>query len=99
MCADGDMWMHARGVPGSHLIIRVPAGQQPSVADIQFAANLSVFFSKARESPRWDVTVCSGKDLKKPKGAKPGQVLVIKESVVSGKPHESAAAKNAGGVL
>ena len=84
--------MHARGVPGSHLIIRVPARQAPTPADLQFAANLSVFFSKARESPRWDVTMCTGKDLKKPKGAKPGQIMVIKESVLSGVPADSAAA-------
>lgn len=82
--------MHARGVPGSHLIVRVPSGTEPTQADLQFAANLSVYFSKARTAPRWDVTVCTGKDLKKPKGAKPGQVLVLKESVVSGVPGSAA---------
>lgn len=85
--------MHARGVPGSHLIMRAAGGKTPSDADVQFAANLSAFFSKARSSPRWDVTMCSAGDLRKPKGAKPGQVLVLKESVVTGVPEDSEAAK------
>lgn len=85
--------MHARGVPGSHLIVRAQGGKEPSEEDIQFAANLSTFFSKARSSPRWDVTMCSARDLRKPKGAKPGQILVLKESVVTGVPEDSAAAK------
>jgi predicted ribosome quality control (RQC) complex YloA/Tae2 family protein len=84
--------MHARGVPGSHLIVRVPTGRAATDEDIQFAANLSVHFSKARLSPRWDVTMCQAKHLKKPKGAKPGQVLVTREAVVTGFPDDSAAA-------
>jgi predicted ribosome quality control (RQC) complex YloA/Tae2 family protein len=85
--------MHARSVPGSHLVLRVPAGKEASQEDIQFAADLSVFFSKSRTATRWDVTVCSGKDVKKPKGSKPGQVMVMNERVVSGVPDQSAAAK------
>lgn len=84
--------MHARGVPGSHLIIRVPDGKAATDEDVQYAANLSAYFSKARDAPRFDVTVSAGKHLKKFKGAKPGQVLVGKERVVTGVPHQSAAA-------
>jgi predicted ribosome quality control (RQC) complex YloA/Tae2 family protein len=87
--------MHARSVPGSHLILRVPAGKEATQEDVQFAANLCVFFSKSRTASRWDVTVCSGKDVKKPKGSKPGQVMVMNERVVSGVPDQSVAAKEA----
>ena len=90
--ADDDVWMHARGVPGSHLIIRVPDGKKALDEDIQYAANLSAYFSKARDAPRFDITVSAGKHLKKFKGAKPGQVLVRNERVVTGVPHKSAAA-------
>lgn len=37
-----------RGVPGAHLLMRVPAGQQPEAADLQYAADLAAWFSKAR---------------------------------------------------
>jgi predicted ribosome quality control (RQC) complex YloA/Tae2 family protein len=92
MTADNDVWMHARQFPGSHLVMRIPAGSRPEQEDIQYAANLSVFFSKARGNGKCDVTMCSGKDVTKPKGAKPGQVLVRSEKVVSGYPDRSAAA-------
>lgn len=92
MCADNDVWMHARQHPGSHLVMRIPAGSSAAEEDIQYAANLSVFFSKARGSGKCDVTMCSGKDVRKPKGAKPGQVLVQSERVVAGYPDKSAAA-------
>lgn len=90
--ADNDVWMHARQVPGSHLVMRIPAGSSPEQEDIQYAANLSVYFSKARDSGRCAVTMTSGKDVKKPKGAKPGQVLVGSETVVTGYPDKAAAA-------
>jgi len=83
--------MHARGVPGSHLVIRVPAGSAADDKDIQYAANLSVYFSKARESGKCDVTVTDARNIKKFKGAKPGQVLVSEERVVTGFPSKSAA--------
>lgn len=83
--------MHARSVPGSHLVMRVPAGSAAEDEDIQFAANLSVYFSKARESGKCDVTMTDAKNVKKPKGAKPGQVLVGEEKVVTGFPGRSAA--------
>jgi predicted ribosome quality control (RQC) complex YloA/Tae2 family protein len=91
--------MHARNVPGSHLIMRVPDGKAASDGDIQYAANLSAFFSKARSGGRCDVTVCTAKDLKKFKGAKPGQVLIEPgtERVVAGVPDDSAAAREQGG--
>lgn len=92
LCADDDVWMHARQHPGSHLVMRIPAGSSPNAEDIQYAANLSVFFSKARGSGKCDVTMCCGKDVRKPKGAKPGQVLVQSEKVVAGYPDKSAAA-------
>lgn len=93
VCVDGDVWMHARSVPGSHLIIRVPAGSAATNEDVQYAANLSAYFSKVRDSGKCDVTMTDAKNVKKPKGAKPGQVLVTDETVVTGFPGNSAAAE------
>lgn len=90
--AANDVWMHARGIPGSHLIIRVPDGSAATEEDLQCAANLSVFYSRARESGRCDVAVTSGSQVKKPRGAKPGQVMVLKEQVRVGYPDKSVAA-------
>lgn len=87
--------MHARGIPGSHLIIRVLDGKEATDEDLQFAANLSVYYSRARESGRCDVAVCRGRHVKKPRGANPGQVMILKEQVRAGYPDKSAAALQA----
>lgn len=83
-----------RGVPGAHLLMRVPAGRQPDAADLSFAANLAAWFSKSRADGKVEVTVCDPKHLSKPTGAKPGQVLVRKERTLVGRPAESAAARS-----
>ncbi len=74
--------MHVRGLPGSHVLLRIPPGGSsapPADADLQFAANLACYFSKARQSTKADVIVARAEQLRKPKGAKPGQVLVGRE--------------------
>ena len=58
-------------------LCRVPSGKAtPEVgdADVQFAADLAAFFSKGRDDLKCDVMVTSAASVKKPKGAKPGQV-------------------------
>ena len=61
-------------------------------ADVQVAADLAAWFSKARGEGKADVTVSRAGDVKRPKGGKPGQALVPRESVHVGRPHDSAAA-------
>lgn len=89
----GDVWMHARGVPGAHLVMRIPAGKAAEQADVAFCADLAAWFSKARTQGKCDVTMCDPKHLSKPNGAKPGQVMVRKEAVVVGRPNVSIAAQ------
>ncbi|EFJ52975.1 hypothetical protein VOLCADRAFT_78603 [Volvox carteri f. nagariensis] len=103
VAADDDLWFHVRGMPGSHTLLRVPRGspQPPAEVDVQFAANLAAFFSKARDSLKADVIVTRGAWVRKPRGAKPGAVVVSKElRNVVGRPGDSvaAAAAAAGGV-
>lgn len=88
-----DLWMHARGVPGAHVLLRIPAGSTAAEEDIQFAADLAAFFSKARLEKKTDVTYASPLFIEKPKGAKPGQVIVKQESVTVGVADRSAAAQ------
>jgi hypothetical protein len=96
----GDVWMHVRGLPGSHTVIKVAAavGQEPGQEDLQFAANLAAWFSKGRDAGKVDVIVARAEALKKFKGAKPGQVLVSKEEGnIVARPAESVAAAAAAG--
>ncbi len=47
-----DVWMHARGVAGAHVLLRVPndAPDAASSPDLQFAADLAAFFCKVRSA-------------------------------------------------
>lgn len=89
-----DLWFHTRGVPGAHVLLRVPAGQSAADADVQFAADLSAYFSKSRLDTKVSITMVRNppKHITKPTGARLGQVLVRKEEVVIGRPDRSAAA-------
>ncbi|PNW73302.1 hypothetical protein CHLRE_14g627150v5 [Chlamydomonas reinhardtii] len=53
--------------------------QQPSDADVQFAADCAAFFSKAKDSIKVDVVMSKGAWVRKPRGAKPGAVQVTRE--------------------
>lgn len=89
-----DIWMHVRGMPGSHTVLRVPSGKSVTDEDLEFAADLAAFFSKAKLENKADVIVAKASNVKKTKGAKPGAVMVTREmrNVVA-RPGNSIAAK------
>lgn len=77
-----DVWMHARGVPGSHLIIRMANNKNMPPKDIiEEAASYAAFNSKAKGSNLVPVIFTKRKFVRKPKGSAPGAVLVQKEEV------------------
>jgi len=46
-----DYWLHARGVPGAHVILRVPnRNQKPPRRILEMAASIAAYFSEARHS-------------------------------------------------
>lgn len=71
-----DLWLHASGFAGSHVVIRLPEGVDDAPRSvIERAAELAAWHSKARHA-RGKVTVhvCRASDVRKPRGAPPGQV-------------------------
>lgn len=69
----GDLWFHARNIPGSHVIL-VTEGREPDVRDLEEAAALAARWSKAGNSPRVAVDYTRAKHVKKPQGARAGMV-------------------------
>ena len=70
-----DLWLHAAGFSGSHVIIRSRAGEAVPREVIEQAAQLAAFHSKARDAGgKVPVHVCRAADVRKPPGAPPGQV-------------------------
>ncbi len=76
-----DWWLHARGVPGSHVIVR-GNGREPSDAALEKAAALAAFFSKSRTSGKVEVDIARRRDVRKIKSAGPGMVTYRNERTV-----------------
>ncbi|HEX7240682.1 MAG TPA: NFACT RNA binding domain-containing protein [Longimicrobiaceae bacterium] len=73
--AAGDVWMHARSVPGSHVVLRWTDPAPPPARDLAEAAGLAALFSKARTSGVVAVDWTRRKHVRKPRGAAPGSVV------------------------
>jgi predicted ribosome quality control (RQC) complex YloA/Tae2 family protein len=76
-----DLWLHARNVPGSHVVIR-SAGQTPDAATIRLAAQWAAYHSGARGDAAVAVTVTRKRWVSRAPGGKLGQVLVKQEEQV-----------------
>lgn len=81
-----DLWLHAKDVAGSHVVIRHRAGQTVPEPVVEHAAMLAGWYSKRQHDSLCPVTVTPKKFVRKPRGARPGQVIVERERVVLVKP-------------
>jgi predicted ribosome quality control (RQC) complex YloA/Tae2 family protein len=72
--SSGDIWLHTRNIPGSHVIIKKLQGEV-SPGTLLEAGILAAFHSKARQSSNVPVDYTMVKYVKKPAGAKPGMVI------------------------
>jgi predicted ribosome quality control (RQC) complex YloA/Tae2 family protein len=71
-----DIWLHARSVAGSHVILRWPDAEgSPPARDLEEAATLAALFSKARTSALVPVDWTRRKHVRKPRGAPAGAVI------------------------
>lgn len=81
-----DRWFHVRGMPGGHVVLRVPADREPPRATLECAASIAAFHSKARTGGVVAVSMTEGRHVSKPRGAKPGTVEIRKETVLRVRP-------------
>jgi predicted ribosome quality control (RQC) complex YloA/Tae2 family protein len=89
-----DLWLHAKDVTGSHVVIRHRAGHPVPEPVVERAARLAGWYSRRQHDSLCPVTVTPKKFVRKPKGALPGQVVVERERVVlvvPGNPFENMA--------
>ncbi|PHX55197.1 fibronectin/fibrinogen-binding protein [Tychonema bourrellyi FEM_GT703] len=91
VAGDYDIWFHTLEIPGSHALLRVTPGTVAEEADLQFAANMAAYYSRARQSEQVPVVYTEPKYVYKPKGAKPGMVVYKQERIVWGRPQQATA--------
>jgi predicted ribosome quality control (RQC) complex YloA/Tae2 family protein len=87
-----DLWLHAAGHAGSHVVIRAPeSGADIPRAVIERAAAYAAWHSKARNARgKVEVHVCRAADIRKPRGAPAGTVELRRWDVVRVYPREIA---------
>lgn len=69
-----DLWFHAKGLPGSHVIVKTEGKEIPDRL-YEEAAALAAYYSKGREQEKVEIDYTERKNIKKPNGAKPGFVI------------------------
>jgi predicted ribosome quality control (RQC) complex YloA/Tae2 family protein len=71
-----DLFFHLEGYPGSHVVLRTEGRSDAPSGSLLDACELAVHFSKLKNAGSADIHVAPIKNIKKPKGAKPGLVYV-----------------------
>ena len=69
----GETWLHAQGIPGSHVLIRTE--DEPSDETLLFAAKLATYYSKGRNHPQQAIDYTKRKYVKKGANAPAGLVI------------------------
>lgn len=82
-----DLWFHARGSSGSHVILRVASSKgEPSKKARDQAAGIAAYYSKMKKARLVPVAMTERKYVRKPKGAPPGTVVLEREQTIFAQP-------------
>jgi len=73
------IWLHARGVPGSHVVVPLEKGAQLSPEVLLDAAHLALFHSRSKGEPRGEVAYTRVQHVRRMKGGAPGEVQYSQE--------------------
>ena len=81
-----DYWFHVHGVPGSHVVLQGPEGEDPGRDTLKAAAAIAAYHSKARNAGVVPVSCTRAGNVSKPRGAKAGTVQIRKETTLKVRP-------------
>ncbi len=83
MAAQNDLWFHARGYAGSHVILRSEGRKEaPNKQTIAEAAALAAYWSKGKTAKKVSVAYTLVKHVTKPRGSAPGQAVLRREKTI-----------------
>ena len=91
IAAPDDLWLHASGVPGAHVVIRNPE-RKPRVPSTTLAeaAGLALWFSDARTEQGADVQWTKRKNVRRAKGGSSGRVVIKRFETIRTSPRPPA---------
>ncbi|MBO5335649.1 MAG: NFACT family protein [Lachnospiraceae bacterium] len=70
-----DWWFHAKGMPGSHVIVKSEGAEELPDRTFEEAGRLAAYYSKGRGQEKIEIDYIQKKHVKKPGGGKPGFVV------------------------
>lgn len=70
-----DWWFHAKGVPGSHVIVKTNGEEELPDRVFEEAGKLAAYYSQSRGNDKVEIDYIQKKHVKKPAGGKPGFVV------------------------
>ncbi len=83
IAGQNDLWFHAHGYPGSHVILKRNGHKnEPSKIAIEQAASVAAFWSKGKTAKKVPVVFTLKKYVNKPKGGAPGQATIKREKTI-----------------
>jgi predicted ribosome quality control (RQC) complex YloA/Tae2 family protein len=83
-----DLWLHVRGLPGAHVIVKTSRGDVPDEVTRE-AARLAAYYSSARGSDRVNVDVTERRFVKRVAGGRPGLVTYRNEQTLLVRPRQT----------
>lgn len=86
LAAKNDIWLHAGGMGGSHVIIKTKSGEKTPKEVILRAAEIAAYHSKGKNSSKVPVSYTLAKNVSKKKGMPQGMVAVSKTSSIMASP-------------
>jgi predicted ribosome quality control (RQC) complex YloA/Tae2 family protein len=81
-----DLWLHAEGMPGSHVVVRNPRKADVPPAVLKRAASLAAWYSKGRGATKVPVAYTAAKYVRKPRGARTGAVVLAERKTIMAAP-------------
>jgi len=76
-----DYWLHLRGNPGPHVVVRKPHGQDVPLETLLDAAHLCIYYSKLRGADFAEVAYTQCKHVRRVRGA-PGKVMYASDKTL-----------------
>jgi predicted ribosome quality control (RQC) complex YloA/Tae2 family protein len=79
--APDDLWLHARGIPGAHVIIQTEGRAVPEPT-VEWGAGLAAYYSRGQDDTQVAVDVVQRRHVRRLKGGRPGQVVYRHEETL-----------------
>ncbi|HET7037264.1 MAG TPA: NFACT RNA binding domain-containing protein [Thermomicrobiaceae bacterium] len=84
LAAPDDTWLHARGMPGAHVVVHWSGAERPEL--LEQAASLAAWYSAGRAATSVEVDAAPRRYVRKLKGAGPGMVTYRHERTINARP-------------